>query len=89
MPKHCAHGKCNSDDRYHPNKKFAKFPKLGGYHPDKKRCERWVHLCGRVGFSTQNVTHGTVVCEDHFEEGVDLDYRTVRNTKYYILTYIG
>ena len=78
MTKHCAHWNCNSDERYHPTKKFAKFPQPLGRHPDKKRCEKWVRLCGRVGFTIENVTHSTVICEEHFEEGVELDYRKVK-----------
>ena len=34
--KHCAHGKCKSDSRYHPDKKFAKFPQPAGRNPDIK-----------------------------------------------------
>ena len=75
--KHCAHGKCNSDSRYHPDKKFAKFPQPAGRNPDLKRCKEWVHLMGRKDFTEANINKSSWVCEDHFEEGVDLNYITV------------
>ena len=77
MTKHCSSGKCNSDERYHPNKKFAKFVQPKGHHPDLKRCQRWVHLMGRLDLSVEHINRTKYVCEDHFNEGVDLDYRTV------------
>ena len=55
MSKHCAHGKCNSDTRYHPDKKFAKFPQPAGRNPDMKRCKEWVHLMGRKDFTEANI----------------------------------
>ena len=77
MTKHCSSGKCNSDERYHPNKKFAKFVQPKGHHPDLKRCQRWVHLMGRLDLSVEHINRTKFVCEDHFNDGVDLDYRTV------------
>ena len=77
MTKHCSSGKCNSDERYHPNKKFAKFVQPKGHHPDLKRCQRWVHLMGRLDLSVEHINRTKYVCEDHFNEGVDLDYRKV------------
>ena len=78
--KHCAHGNCNSDTRYHPDKKFAKFPQPAGWNPDVKRCKEWLHLMGRKDFTIANINKSSWVCEDHFEEGVDLNYITVRKS---------
>ena len=76
--KHCAHGKCKSDSRYHPDKKFAKFPQPAGRNPDIKRCKQWIILIGRQNFTIENINKNTWVCEDHFEKGVNLDYLKVR-----------
>ena len=83
MTKHCSSGKCNSDERYHPNKKFAKFVQPKGHHPDLKRCQRWVHLMGRLDLSVEHINRTKYVCEDHFNEGVDLDYRTNKDLEPY------
>ena len=70
--KHCAHGKCNSDTRYHPDKKPA------GRNPDIKRCKQWIILMRRQNFTIENINKNSWVCEDHFEKGVNLDYIKVR-----------
>ena len=92
--KHCAHGTCNSDTRYHPDKKFAKFPQPAGRNPDIKRCKQWIILIRRQNFTIENINKNTWVCEDHFEKGVNLDYKKVRNRvsnsseKTYFLTFL-
>ena len=74
MVKYCAHGKCNSDSTRNPNVKFIPFIKPDY---DKKRCERWLHLCGRSkeNFSLKHVNRNTYVCQKHFKESDDLDWR--------------
>ena len=71
---HCAHGNCQSDTRRTPHIKFAKFPKKK--FAGEKRVKRWIELCGRTpeNFKVSDVKSYTVVCELHFDEGVDLDY---------------
>ena len=76
--KHCAHGTCNSDTRFHPDKKFAKFPQPAGRNPDIKRCKQWITLIRRQNFTIENINKNTWVCEDHFEKGVNLDYLKAR-----------
>ena len=44
MVKHCCYKDCNKDTRYHPQAVFIPFVKP---KTDRKRCLRWVHLCGR------------------------------------------
>ena len=44
MVKHCCYKDCNKDTRYHPEAVFIPFVKP---KTDRKRCLRWVHLCGR------------------------------------------
>ena len=87
--KHCAHGKCNSDTRYHPEKQFAKFPQPAGRNPDMKRCKEWVHLMGRKDFTEANINKNSFVCEDHFEQGVDLNYITVSTIIIQVVLLVG
>ena len=76
MPnKHCAHSLCPSDSRYHPNIKWAKFVQP---NVDLTRCQRWVHLCGRLEFETKDVKPWTFICEKHFPRNANLDYHRVR-----------
>ena len=77
MGKYCAHGLCKNNAENHPGKKFALFVQSSGRNPDIPRAERWIHFMGRQNFGLGNIKRHTYVCEDHFPEGADLDYRTV------------
>ena len=46
---------------------------------DLIRAQRWVHLCARQGFTVDNITRNTFLCEHHFEIGANLDYRKDNN----------
>ena len=77
MPKYCSSALCKNNAKDHPTKKFALFVQAQGRNPDLQRAQRWIHLMGRLNFSVENIRRHTYVCEDHFDEEVDLDYRTV------------
>ena len=76
--KTCASGLCHSNQKYQPQKKFALFVQPKGRGSDIGRCQRWVHLMGRSLFTVDDVKRHTYVCEDHFDDGIELDYRLVR-----------
>ena len=78
MGKYCASGLCRSSDKTQPDKKFALFVQPVGRGSDLPRAQRWVHLMARQNFTVDNVKRHTYVCEDHFDENVELDYRKVR-----------
>ena len=87
MPnKHCAHALCSSDSRYHPNIKWAKFVQP---NVDLTRCQRWVHLCGRLEFETKDVKPWTFLCEKHFPRNANLDYHRVSTYFYLLLATVG
>ena len=81
MGKTCASGLCHSNQKYQPQKKFALFVQPKGRGSDITRCQRWVHLMGRSLFTVDDVKRHTYVCEDHFDDGIELDYRLVRKIK--------
>ena len=87
MVKHCSHGLCKSDSRKQPDKKFALFVQPKGRNADLNRAKRWVHLCGRKGFTIENIERTTHICEDHFPENVDLDYRRNKDLEPYPVGY--
>ena len=53
--------------------KFANFVKP---KTDLVRAIRWVSLTGRSDFKTKDIDRFTVICEQHFPQGVDLDWKT-------------
>ena len=69
---YCCHGNCNSDSRKNPELRFATFPKVS---VDGDRAKRWAELMCRRDFTVRNITSNIYVCELHFPEGVDLNYR--------------
>lgn len=77
MVKTCASGVCHNNNKKNPEKIFALFVQIQGRGADIDRAKKWVHLMGRANFDIENVTRQTYVCEDHFPEGVVLDYRQV------------
>lgn len=73
MGKHCAYGLCTSDvKKKDPKIKFAPFPKPW---LDPLRAQRWVHLCGRQGFTIANISKQSYVCSLHFPPGQLLDWK--------------
>ena len=52
--------------------KFVPFVKP---RTDMKRAARWVYLVGRSDFTVQNIQKHTVVCERHFPENIELDWK--------------
>ena len=80
MPKYCASGLCKNNAKDNPSKKFALFVQTAGRNKDLQRAKRWVQLMGRstTEFTIDYVKTYTYVCEDHFDENVELDYRKVR-----------
>ena len=80
MPKYCASGLCKNNAKDNPSKKFALFVQITGRKADLPRAQRWVQLMGRSKseFLVEHVKSYTYVCEDHFDENVELDYRKVR-----------
>ena len=69
---HCSHGNCKSDGRRHPQIRFATFPKKS---VNENRARRWAELMCRDDFTVDSITKNSKVCELHFPEDVDLDYR--------------
>ncbi|KAK3092517.1 hypothetical protein FSP39_003893 [Pinctada imbricata] len=64
MVKRCAHGTCNSDDRY-PERvqgvKFLPFPKPKS---NLKKCLKWIKACNRPSYqlNIHTITRNTYVC---------------------------
>ena len=69
---YCSHGKCNINGRKNPNAKFVTIPPRKSC-PD--RAQKWIDLLCRRGFTVDNITKNTKLCELHFPEDVDLDHR--------------
>ena len=78
MPKYCASGLCKNNAKDNPSKKFALFVQTAGRNKDLERAKRWIQLMGRANFSVEHIKSYIYVCEDHFDENVELDYRKVR-----------
>ena len=70
----CAHGSCKND--YRSGLKFVTFPKLS---IDADRVRRWLQLLGRNDLNFENITpqklENMFLCELHFPEDADLNYR--------------
>lgn len=69
---YCSHGKCKINGRKNPNAKFVTIPPRKSC-PD--RAKKWIDLMCRKGFTVDNITKNTKLCELHFPEDVDLDHR--------------
>ena len=69
---HCAHGNCTSNGRKFPDMRWATFPKKS---VNENRARRWAELMHRDDFTVDSITKNSYVCELHFPENVDLDYR--------------
>ena len=80
---HCSHGNCKSDGRRQPEMRFATFPKKS---VDEDRARRWAELMCRDDFNVDSITKNSKVCELHFPENVDLDYRLIY--RYYELSVV-
>ena len=75
MPYHCCWGKCHSNSlRTSSEIHFLPFPKPW---IDLGRTKRWVHLCGREGFTVDSVTKNTYICSLHFNASAEpsLDWK--------------
>ena len=77
MPKYCASGICKNNAKDHPNKKFALFVQTTGRNANPNRAQIWIQLMGRQNLSLADIKNYTYVCEDHFDDNVELDYRKV------------
>ena len=77
MPKYCASGLCKNNAKDHPNKKFALFVQTTGRNANPNRAQIWIQLMGRQNLSLADIKNYTYVCEDHFDDNVELDYRKV------------
>ena len=70
----CAHGQCKTD--YRTCDRWAIFPKFSF---DAVRTRRWIELMNRPDLTVENATPKRIqnlyVCELHFPENVDLNYR--------------
>ena len=71
--KYCASGLCKSSSYKFPNLRFATFPKVS---VNPQRAQQWVVLMKRMNFTVANITKNSFVCELHFDENVDLNYKT-------------
>ena len=83
MPKYCASGLCKNNAKDNPSKKFALFVQTAGRNKDLQRAKRWVQLMGRANFSVEHIKSYIYVCEDHFDENVELDYRKNKDLEPY------
>ena len=80
--KHCCWGNCKNDPRYPDKLPsgtyFIRFPKPGNikesmtqWEKDREnvkteKAKKWVHACGREGFSIKNIKKDTFICSNHF-----------------------
>ena len=80
--KHCCWGNCKNDSRYPDKLPsgtyFIRFPKPGNvkesmtqWEKDREnvkteKAKKWVHACGREGFSIKNIKKDTFICSNHF-----------------------
>ena len=83
--KHCCWGNCKNDSRYPDKLPsgtyFIRFPKPGNvkesmtqWEKDREnvkteKAKKWVHACGREGFSIQIIKKETFIWSNHFIEG--------------------
>ncbi|XP_066919410.1 uncharacterized protein [Clytia hemisphaerica] len=83
--KHCCWGICKHDSRYPdrlpPGTFFISFPKVGKLKDSQtewqkgkergktEKAKRWIHACGRKGFTISNITKSTYICSKHFIGG--------------------
>ena len=71
---HCLYNDCNSDIRLNPDLKWAEFVKPT--NPNNiERASKWIDLIGRTDFTVTKINKYTYLCEKHFHEGVNLDWR--------------
>lgn len=67
----CSWGLCKSSSRKNePDVRFVRFPNV---KKQRKRAEKWALLCGRVGFTVENVTRHRYICSKHFPPNSILD----------------
>ena len=80
--KHCCWRNCKNDSRYldklPSGTYFIKFSKPGNvkesmtqWEKDREnvkteKAKKWVHACGREGFSIKNIKKDTFICSNHF-----------------------
>ena len=83
--KHCCWGNCKNDskypDRLPSGTYFIRFLKPGNvkelmtqWEKDREnvkteKAKKWLHACGREGFSIKNIKKGTFICSNHFIGG--------------------
>lgn len=71
---HCLYNDCTSDMRLNPDLKWAEFVKPT--NPNNiERASKWIDLIGRTDFTVTKINKYTYLCEKHFHEGVNLDWR--------------
>ena len=74
MPnKSCLFLGCRSDSRKHPDLKWVRFCKPSF---DANRAKLWIQKLNRSDFTLQKITQYSFICEKHFPNGADLNYRT-------------
>ena len=83
--KHCCWGICKSDSRFPgslpPSTVFIRFAKPGNIKDSMtewekqqqidrtEKAKRWVHACGRKGFTIKRIKNHTYICSLHFIDG--------------------
>ena len=68
----CIYENCNASAEKNPELRFARFVQP---RTDYERASRWVKLIGRPGFTIENIKYRTIICERHFPNGVNLNWR--------------